>query len=220
MLSLDTAVAQLVLETSALAPLLDRYQIDYCCNGRRTLRDACDDGGLDLRQLERDLELELARRTRSTVDPRTLSTPELITRVIEPHHQYLHHALPALQRLAAKVARIHGDRAPVLRELARAVDGFAKMMVAHLDDEERDLFPTLLAGDLDDALPHLQHMDAEHAEVDAALARLRTLAEGFAPPLWACASYRALLAELAYLEADMRQHVEVEDVVLRSRFIP
>lgn len=220
MLSLDSPLAELVLESSALAAVFDRYQIDYCCTGPRTLRHACDDTGIDPQKLVHELEVELRRRQPPTVDPHALSTPELILLVITPHHQYLHRALPSLQRLAAKVARVHAERTPRLRELARAVDDFARMMIAHLDEEERDLFPTLLAGDIDDALPHLETMDAEHAEVDVALARLRALADDFAAPAWACTRYRALLAELAYLEEDMRRHVDVESHVLRPRFVP
>jgi len=219
MLSLDVPVAALVLERSETAAVLDRYQIDYCCGGQRSLREACDQSGLDTAKVLHELELAIHQRAPQIIDPSTLATPELILQVITPHHQYLHHTLPSLQRLAVKVARIHGERAPRLRDLARAVDGFAKMMIEHLDEEERELFPTLLAGDVDEALPHLETMDAEHREVDRALDQLRELAEDFAPPLWACTSYHTLLAELAYLDADMRRHVDVESNVLRPRFL-
>jgi regulator of cell morphogenesis and NO signaling len=60
----------------------------------------------------------------------------------------------------------------------------------------------------------IRQMEAEHDDAGAALARLRELTDGFAPPAWACKTYRALLAGLAFLERDMHLHVHSENNVL------
>jgi regulator of cell morphogenesis and NO signaling len=66
-------------------------------------------------------------------------------------------------------------------------------------------------GGVRDALGVLER---EHDATGWALARIRSLTGGFSPPADACRGYRLLLAGLARLEADMRQHIHRENSVL------
>lgn len=214
----ETPVATLVLDHSEYASVFDRYRIDYCCKGDRTLRSACEERGIDLERVLADCALARQRRTPTAhVDLRTLPTKALIVEVIAHHHQYLHRTLPFLQTLAKKVGRVHGERQPALRELSKLVDRLATTLLAHLDDEERHLFPALLTNDIGVAAPLLSAMRVEHEEVGAMLAEIRTLTADFTPADWACNSYRTLFTELAHLEADTLRHVHVENHVLLPR---
>lgn len=219
MLSIETTVAELVLDHSECAAVFARYQIDYCCKGNRSLRDACGERHLDPGMVLGDCQLAVLRREAPEVDPRTLSTRELITNGIGQHHRYLHRTLPFLQTLSQKVARVHGDRQVALRELATRVDALATLLLAHLDDEERNLFPALLSQELEIARPLLATMRDEHMVVGTMLSELRWVSNNYACPEWACNSYRTLMAELAHLEADTLRHVHVENHVLLPRFL-
>lgn len=219
MLSIDTPVAELVIEHSECAAVFDRYRIDYCCKGDRTLRAACEERGVDARRLQEECDLAIRRREAPTVDPRTLSTHELITKVIGHHHRYLHRTLPFLLKLAHKVGRVHGDRQSALREIARLVETLTTTLIAHLDEEERLLFPALLVHETGDVAPMLAKMRDEHTEVGDMLSQLRTLSNDYTCPDWACNSYRTLMHELEYLEADTLRHVHLENHVLLPRFI-
>jgi regulator of cell morphogenesis and NO signaling len=211
-------VATLVLDHSECAPVFARHRIDYCCKGQRPLTEACAALGLETTSVVAELETAIARRTVPPVDPRALSTRELIGKAIAPHHQYLHRTMPFLVQLATKVARVHGDREPSLHEVARLVETFVAILKPHLAEEESLLFPALIAGRLDAARPMLDSMLREHEQVGALLADLRTAAENYVPPEWACTSYRTLLAELAVLEADTLEHVHLENHALLPRF--
>jgi regulator of cell morphogenesis and NO signaling len=161
MLSIDTTVAELVLDHSECATVFDRYRIDYCCKGNRSLRDACGERSVDPGKVLDECELAVRRREIPDIDPRTLSTQELITNVIGQHHRYLHRTLPFLQTLSQRVSRVHGDRQVGLREVATRVDTLATILLAHLDDEERNLFPALLSEELEIARPLLATMREE-----------------------------------------------------------
>jgi regulator of cell morphogenesis and NO signaling len=222
MLSMETPVAQVVLDHSECAAVFDRYRIDYCCKGTRPLRTACEERGLDPARVVEDCELAMLRRQPNGVDPRSLSTKELITRVIARHHQYLHRTLPSLTKLSVKVARVHGEREPALHDLARMFETLATTLLAHLDEEERELFPELMTREppSERAVALLRTMRAEHEEVGQILSAMRTIANDYVAPDWACNSYRTLLSELAHLEADTLRHVHIENHVLLPRFIP
>jgi regulator of cell morphogenesis and NO signaling len=94
--------------------------------------------------------------------------------------------------------------------------------------EEQVLFPMICRLEESDTLPMfhcgsvanpIRQMEREHHDAGAALERMRTLTDGYAPPAWACNSYRAMLDGLARLERDMHQHVHKEDNVLYPRAV-
>jgi regulator of cell morphogenesis and NO signaling len=60
----------------------------------------------------------------------------------------------------------------------------------------------------------VRQMEHEHDLAGEALAILSESTDGYAPPEWACNTYRALLHSLAQLEADMHQHIHKENNVL------
>lgn len=220
MLDLQTPVATLVLDHSACAVVFARYRIDYCCKGEMPLVEACAKLGLDPAQIAGELETAIARRTTAAPpDPRTLSTRDVIIKLIAPHHQYLHRTMPFLRVLSAKVARVHGDREPSLLEVAAQIEVLFSTLDAHLAEEEHDMFPALLAQRIDDARPMLRAMRSEHDAVGTMLSELRTACADYVAPVWACTSYRTLMSELENLEADTLTHVHLENHVLLPRFL-
>ena len=60
-------------------------------------------------------------------------------------------------------------------------------------------------------------MLAEHDRAGELLATLRRITDGYQPPADGCASYRALYAGLAELEADLHLHVHKENNILFPR---
>jgi len=221
MLDPRTPVATLVLDHSECAAVLARHRIDYCCKGKQALAVACRYQGLEVQAVIAELETAIARRRagKGETDPRALSTRDVITRLIAPHHQYLHRAMPFIQGLAKKVARVHGDREPSLHEVARLVEQFVASMTPHLAEEEGKLFPALINARIADVVPMLRDMRREHEQVGELLASLHRAAADYHPPEWACTSYRTLMAELEVLEADTLAHVHLENHVLLPRFM-
>ena len=153
-------------------------------------------------------------------DPRSLSTPELVTYIVSRHHAFLRTALPFLVPLAAKVARVHGDHDPRLRDLQAEFLELRESLEDHLDQEEQVLFREVVADAPDPGLlgRELAGLREEHRALEEAFGRVRTLCDGYAPPSWACSSYRTLLAELQRLEEDVLLHFRLESDVLLPRF--
>jgi regulator of cell morphogenesis and NO signaling len=154
--------------------------------------------------------------------PPPTSTAELLEHIVSHHHEYLRDALPRLQRLAPEVAREGGERDPRLQDLDVLIDDLIEAMIPHMVMEEQSLFPAILAPRPDRAAiaRELASMQRDHRFVDELLVQLRAATDGFTPPAWAGESFRALCAELAALEADLRTHVALEDEVLAARFAP
>lgn len=156
----------------------------------------------------------------SSIDPGAMTTEDLVAYIVSRHHAYLRSALPFLVPLASKVARVHGDHDPRLREVREAFCELRETLETHLEEEEEILFRQVTAASPDRAIleRELDSMAAGHREIGAALQRIRELTDDYAPPSWACSSYRTLLSELHALEQDVHWHVHVENHVLRPRF--
>jgi regulator of cell morphogenesis and NO signaling len=221
---LDTqqTLAQLVLDHSEYAEVFQRHHIDFCCRGEATLAVAAVAKGLDVAALVEELSRATAERSGSPeVDPRALSTLQLVAHVVSTHHQYLRKALPFILGLATKVSRVHGERNPKLRALAAAVGQLAQQLIPHLDEEERVLFPALVSQEPGPVvIPLLESMLEEHRAVAQLLEQIRAASDDFALPEWGCNSYRTLFAELKRLESDTFTHVHLENHVLMPRFSP
>mgnify|MGYP001270310141 CR=1 FL=1 len=221
MLDRNESVARIVLDHSECAAVFQKHRIDFCCKGQMSLADACADRGVDPALVLADLEHTVAtRQGKAEADPRELSTAALVGHIVSRHHEYLRRVLPFLGPRTQKVARVHGDHNPKLRDVDAAFRELSEALLPHLDQEEEVLFPALMSRNGDRAViaAELASMHADHLAVGAILQRLRTAADEFRTPDWACNSYRTSFAELEALEADILRHVHLENHVLMPRF--
>lgn len=221
MLNRQQTVADLVIEHSECAAVFQRHRIDFCCGGDLSVEAAAQAKHVDVEVLVEELSQAIAeRRPSPSEDARQWSTHQLVSHIVDRHHGYLRQTLPFVRALAVKVSRVHGDHNPRLRQLEGAVLELAHILQTHLDEEEEALFPALMASNPDRAalVQPLASMLTEHRAVAVLLERVRSAAEEFALPDWACNSYRTLFAELQQMEGDVLKHVHLENHVLKPRF--
>lgn len=211
------SLGDLVAELPSRAAVLDRFGLDYCCHGQRSLAEACTAAGLDASSVAKSLE-----DTGHDVAPDHPRDPVMLADHIEAtHHHYLHAELPELEALAAKVAEVHGGRHDELACVHRLVAVLGADLEPHMLKEERVLFPAIraLAGGARE-LPFgtvrnpIRMMSLEHDRAGELLAELRSATGDFTVPDDGCASYRSLYERLAHLEADTHRHIHLENNVL------
>jgi regulator of cell morphogenesis and NO signaling len=214
----DSTLGDLVAANPAAARVLDRFGLDYCCHGNRTLAEACTTAGIDASVIAGKLsDLEVEGDTTWTA----LDAVSLAAHIVATHHRYLHEELPLLEALANKVLSVHGERHPELAEVRRLVAAVRADLEPHLMKEERVLFPAIGAladGHTEFAFGSVANpihmMGIEHDRAGELLARLRAATHGYTVPADACASYRALYERLTALELDTHQHIHKETHVL------
>lgn len=216
---LDRTVGEIVAERPSQSRVFQSYGIDFCCQGGRTLREACDKKGIAAESVVEQLEAELRDKAAPELNPATFPPGQLVDHIVDKHHHYLRVELPRLHAMAARVAQVHGGHTPSLVEVHKVFSGMAAELAEHLMKEEQVLFPAIKAMirggsapmPLDGPIACMLH---EHDDAGAALARLRELTDGFTPPPEACNTYRALFAGLAELEEDLHIHIHLENSVL------
>lgn len=226
----NQTVGELVVERPQRSRVFEKYGIDYCCGGKRSLEEACQRKGVDLNQVITQLDAadSAADVSKAGIDPGKMTLTELADHIENTHHAYLRTELPRLTQLVEKVARAHGERDPRLVQVQEVFGPFRDEMMMHMHKEDQILFPLIRALESGEAsgpshcgsvANPIHQMEAEHDDAGHALEMMRSLTDGFTPPEIACNTHRAMLDGLAFLERDMHTHVHKENSILFPRAI-
>jgi len=221
------SVGSLVVEQPNRSRVFEQFGIDYCCGGKLMLDDACKRAGVAPDEVVTAL-VESDRKGTGPAenDWSNAALSQLIEHILAVHHTFLRRELPRLSEMAAKVARAHGQRFPWILECQKVLGELRSELESHMMKEEQMLFPMIRRLESADAAPsfhrgNLQNpitvMEHEHDIAGNALARLRTLTSGFAPPDGACNTFRAWLDGLSELEGDLHEHIHEENNILFPR---
>ena len=227
---------QTVGEVAAAAPaatrIFEELGIDYCCGGGVTLQSACTAKGISYEKVAESLVALQAHAPKQERDWRTSPLAELIGHIVTKHHGFVRSECPRLAALIAKVVGVHGKNHP---ELARVQQVFAQVeqeLTMHMMKEEQILFPAVIqmeqarqAGR--PVLPPMfgtvrnpiRVMIMEHDSAGEAFSTMRETTQNFTAPEDACISYRTLYNALLEFEADLHQHIHLENNILFPRAI-
>jgi len=225
---LTDTVGSIVTQRPALSRVFEQAGIDYCCGGKIPLAEACQKKGLDPQQMLAQLEAAAAVVVGGGLDAGKMTLTQLADHIETTHHAYLKTELPRLEAMTTKVATVHGEHDPRLRQVNEVFLALQQEMSSHMYKEEQILFPMIRQLNASENVPAFQCgsvanpirvMEMEHDQAGGALAKMRELTDGFNPPDWACNTYRAMLDALAHLERDLHQHVHKENNILFPRAI-
>jgi regulator of cell morphogenesis and NO signaling len=212
-----TTLSDLARANPSATRVFLRHRLDFCCGGRQTLAEACAKRGLDTASIVEELEQEASRGDSSpTWDTR--SQTELADHIESHYHAALRRDLPPLIEAARKVERVHAQKPAVPLGLADVLSEFFAEMQQHMMKEEKVLFPMLRRGAHGEAVYMPVHvMEGEHESHREQLIKIRELTGDLQIPPHACATWTALYHGLEHLEADLMQHIHLENNVLFSR---
>ena len=209
------------------AAIFSKYGLDFCCGGKKTVKQACAEKGIDVTRVEHELQ-EVNKRPEGHALPfGDWSLDFLSDYIVNTHHSYVKKTLPELMQYAAKVADVHGKQHPELIKIRQLVEAINEELLSHMIKEEKLLFPFIkeLVNAANNAVQTgeahfgtiqnpISVMEAEHEMVGSCLAEIRSLSYDYALPADACASYTLLYKMLAAFEADLHIHVHLENNIL------
>jgi regulator of cell morphogenesis and NO signaling len=233
----QTTIRNLVGRYPQTRSVFEKHGIDYCCGGGKCLAEAAGERGLKLPELVSALEesLKVVPTRAAVIDKDWYAAPlgELVEHIVGVHHGYLNTALPRLRSLVPTVLKAHGaHHGEVLRQVQDIFNALDAELSTHLMKEEQILFPYIVAAEAHrqsaTAEPAacfgsvgnpIRQMEHEHESAGQALARLREVTHEYALPADACPTFRAMYEELQRMEADLHQHIHLENNVLFPRAI-
>jgi regulator of cell morphogenesis and NO signaling len=230
----EKTVRELALENLAATRVFEKMGIDYCCGGNRSLEEACRAANLKVDQV---LDaLEIAERLERAAQPgrnwQNEPLTELIAHIKNTHHKFVREEIARLGPLFDKVCSVHGKDHPELFEICDVFQGLAQELATHLMKEEMVLFPYITRmeeaaiekkpnipapfGSVKNPVSMMEH---EHDSAGNALRAIRQASSDYAAPVDACVSYQTLYKSLAAFEADLHQHIHLENNILFPRAV-
>lgn len=224
-------VGEIAVKDLRKAEVFKKYGIDFCCGGKKTLKEACEEKNIDVAKVEAELQEVNSAARISNVSYNDWNIDFLADYIINTHHSYVRKYLPEIGAYALKVARVHGDRHPELIEVHRNVQQINDELMDHLVEEERELFPYIkkiaqarnaslpLVKEVRDLASRIGEYEKEHSLVGEYLDKIRQLTYDYAIPGDACSSYTLLFKMLQEFEDDLHLHIHLENNILFPKSI-
>jgi regulator of cell morphogenesis and NO signaling len=223
----DDTLGELAAKDLRKAEVFKKYGLDFCCGGKKTVKEACKEKGLDVTKIEAELQQVDKAPAHRPLPYNEWGLDFLSDYITNTHHSYVKKNLPDIKNYADKVATVHGGRHPELLPVKQLVAEICTEMLDHMMKEEGILFPYIkmlaTAKNTEQSLNGsrfgtvqnpIQIMEKEHETVAKNLAHIRELTHNYALPEDACASYSLLFRMLDEFEDDLHLHVHLENNIL------
>ena len=225
----NSTVGEVASSFPASIPVFQHAGIDFCCGGNKTLGDVCKDKGLSVESLIAGVaQAQQPAESTGEKDWSAVSLAELIDHILAKHHAYLRTEMPRLAGMLAKVIQVHGkNHGESLNPLGRTYAGLHRELEEHMWKEENILFPLIRqmeqVSKQSGVMPGMpvggpiHMMEYEHESAGNALREMRRLTEDYRVPDDGCITYKALFDGLKAMEADLHQHIHLENNILFPR---
>ncbi len=222
----EQTLASIVTANYQTAPVFEKYNLDFCCKGKRTLAQACTEKGIAVEKIVQELDASAVAGSCSIKRFSDMDAQDLISHILIKHHFYTKQIMPVIEQHLTKVAQKHGDNFPYMKEVLQLFMHLKSEMLLHLQKEEVVLFPRIkmLEATVNNkqekgfnassvAAP-LQVMENEHDEAGEIMHRINILTNNYTAPDGACTTFKLVLSELKGFEEDLHQHVHLENNLL------
>lgn len=225
-------IGELVAEDYRTASVFKKYSIDFCCQGNRTIQEACDRKNIDTTKVIEDLDALMQAKSASATDYQSWPLDLLADYIEKKHHRYIQEKTLEIQPYLDKICKVHGKHHPELFEIKEEFNASASELAAHMKKEEQIVFPfirKMMNAKQDNAAVDAAHfgtiknpiqmMMDEHTLEGNRFMKIKALSNNFMPPQDACNTYRVSFAFLNEFEQDLHLHIHLENNILFPKAI-
>lgn len=218
----NQTIANIVANDYRTAAVFSKHKIDFCCKGGRPLETVCKDANIDMQEIIGELVAATTDDSVKVMDYQHLPLDLLIDFIEKKFHREIREKTPIMLGYLEKVATVHGKAYNELYEIYRLFVGCANELEAHMQKEEKVLFPyikQLFAKETPEAcFPTIQApigvMKHEHEAEGDRFRRIAELSSNYTPPQGACNTYKVAYAMLNEFEQDLHLHIHLENNIL------
>jgi len=228
----ETKMKEIALSNPAARQILEDAGLDYCCGGGKSLHEACLHADVPTEEILNRLRENSKHVSPDEANWALAPLSDLTRHIRDRHHRYVREAIGQIQPLLDKVEAKHGKSHSEIADVRRLFAEVAREMIMHMQKEEQILFPYIDALERANIVhgsvepPFFQTvrnpihaMMKEHDAAGELVKQIRNASLEYAIPADACTSYKALYQDLREFEADLHQHVHLENNILFPRSV-
>ncbi|MHB1660764.1 MAG: iron-sulfur cluster repair di-iron protein, partial [bacterium] len=200
--------------------IFKKYGVDFCCGGNKTLKEACEESGIDGTAIVGELNSvkedgrEKGKNYGLDEKVNNWNVDFLIDYIINIHHTFLRIHLPEATEYVEKIARVHGGHHPEIIKIRELFTKMTEALIFHLDKEETELFQHIKNKENAEIKKEINDAEYDHEYVGHILKEMLFLSSGYSVPEDACASYRHAYELLKNISDDIMIHVHLENNIL------
>lgn len=225
-------LSEIVNKDFRTAQIFEKYNLDFCCRGNKSLSEACNEKGLKSENVFSELQNISVNNAANSIRYDEWELDFLIDYIINNHHNYIRSITPLISSLAGKVVSAHGKNHPEVIKIAEIFSTLGKELSQHLMKEEQILFPYIknlvkIKNNNSKYEPPyfssvenpIRMMEAEHTAAADEMYEIRNLSKNYLIPSDACNTFKVFYKELKEFEEDLHKHVYLENNILFPKSI-
>jgi regulator of cell morphogenesis and NO signaling len=228
--SKESIIGDIVTANYKYAQVFKNVGIDFCCNGNRTIEQACEKKGIEATDILQQLQ-KLDVVNNSITDYNSWPLDLLADYVVKKHHRYVQQKTLEIQPYLNKIVKVHGAQHPELLEVEALFNASAGELAQHMKKEELILFPyvaklvqaqqthTKATASFGTVQNPIQMMMAEHDTEGERFRKIAELTNNYTPPSDACNTYIVTFGLLKEFEDDLHMHIHLENNILFPKAI-
>lgn len=226
-------IGELVRDDHRTAEVFKKFNIDFCCGGKKTIEEICSTNNISIDELTNALSDTV---NKGNVDKehnfKEWELDYLANYIVNVHHKYVKENIPLLLEFTKKIAQVHGEGHCELLKIAELFNDVAEELGPHMMKEERILFPYI--SNLSESFRNkstigqspfgrvsnpIGMMEMEHENVGNLTNNIRELSCNYKIPEDACATYSVTYQKLEEFENDLHVHIHLENNILFPKAI-
>lgn len=226
----ETSIGEIVAKDLRKAEVFKKFKIDFCCGGKKTLSQVCNDKQINIKDIESEFEKLDSTAESVSQNYNEWSLDFLVDFIINTHHKYVKSSLPLLLEYTAKVAKVHGKEHLEVVTIYDLFKEASEELNSHMMKEENILFPYIKQlvseknsvnegcsfGTVKNPIRMMEH---EHDVVGNIFKTIRELSNDYTPPEDACTTYKLSYKKLEEFENDLHHHIHLENNILFPKSI-
>jgi regulator of cell morphogenesis and NO signaling len=225
-------IGSLVANDYRLAAVFKKFNIDFCCNGNRTIGEASLKNNISSSLLIEELITQSETPAKSTIDYNSWPIDLLADYIEKKHHRYVTDKIPSIRTYLERISIVHGERHPELLQISTLFNETAGELSQHMKKEELILFPFIRnlvkakeSGQKLNRLPFgsvenpIQLINREHDAEGERFRKIAQLSDNYTVPADGCNTYKVSFSLLKEFEEDLHLHIHLESNILFPKTI-
>ena len=219
----DETLGELAAKDLRKIEVFKKYGLDFSCEGKKTVKEACAEKGLDVTKVEQELQQADKTPTSHQLPYDEWNLDFFADFIVNTHHRYIRKNMPEITSYAKKVMEVHSHNHPELIKINELVKQINSTIIELIEEKEMILFPKikkLLQANSQISISSeslqniIQSAKNVHQLVVNDLIEIKKLSDNYTLPEDACASYSLLYRMLSELEDDTQLHTHLENNLL------
>ena len=217
----NLSVGEIVANDFRTSSVFKKAGIDFCCGGKQSFSDACNEKSIDPVELENEILKITEEPVNEFMNFKNWDPVFLSEFIVKTHHKFVIKNLPELVFYTRKIANVHGDNHTELIEVADLFEKINDELLQHLKNEEEVLFPAIKNAVNTNSskakeiiVSEIERMTGEHEFAGGAMDEINRITKGYTVPEDGCNTYRVAFKMLEQFEDDLHMHVHLENNIL------